>query len=103
MKLFSYIVLFLSAATLAQARLGETEKQLVERFGAPGSRSRHSIIAQGRIWELGPTLNFKQNDWQISCDLVDERVVRIQYQKVGEWTEDQIQAVLNSNSQGDKW
>lgn len=87
----------------AQARLGDTEKDLIARFGLPKARSSHSIHAQGKFIELGPTLYFKQDDWSIHCDLIANRVHRISYGKPGEWTEEQVQIVLGSNSQGTAW
>ena len=87
----------------AHARLGETEAQLLARFGKPVMSSKHSVAAQGRMWELGPSHTFRQDDWNITCDLVDGRCARIAYGKRGDWTEEQIQLVLGSNSQGVKW
>ncbi len=95
--------LFALLLTAAQARLGETDAELIKRFGAPTSVSKHSIIAQSKFIELGPTYSFRQDDWSISCDLIEGRCVRISYAKPGDWSEDQIQLVLNSNGQGAKW
>lgn len=89
--------------TAGQARLGETEKQLIERFGPPRLQAQHSIIAQGKIIPLGPQLHFAEGDWRIVCDIVDGKCLRIAYSKQGDWTEDQFQLVLNNNSQGSKW
>jgi hypothetical protein len=97
------VLMILSAGVMAEARLGETETELIERFGEPDGRSKHIVMAQGKILELGPSLHFRQDDWSISCDMVDGRCMRISYHKPGDWTEDQVQLVLNSNSQGAKW
>lgn len=93
----------LIAGTLANARLGESEAELIQRFGEPAARSKHIVMTQGKILEMGPTLRFYQGDWVISCDLVEGRCMRISYSKKGDWTEPQIQLVLNSNSQGATW
>lgn len=85
------------------ARLGENERQLIERFGPPQSRLAHSVHAQGRNIDLGPKLIFREGDWRIACDLIDGRCVRITYTKRGDWTEDQVQLVLNNNAQGATW
>jgi hypothetical protein len=90
-------------AVMASARLGDTEAELVKRFGPTTGRSKHSIMAQGKLREMGPVLNFRQDDWSISCDLVDGRCMRISYAKPGDWSEDQIQLVLSTNSQGAAW
>lgn len=101
------ILLVASIALLASAnvsaRLGEIEAELVTRFGSPTGRSNHSIYAQGKSIQMGPVLVFRQDDWSISCDLIDGRCVRINYSKRGDWSEEQIQLVLTSNSQGAKW
>ncbi|HVU16941.1 MAG TPA: hypothetical protein VHD32_08445 [Candidatus Didemnitutus sp.] len=91
------------AVTLGYSRLGETEAELFKRFGAPTGNSKHFIFAQGKMVALGPERLFRQGDWSITCDLVDGRCMRINYSKPGDWSEDQIQLVLNSNGQGAKW
>lgn len=97
------LVALISAPLFAEARLGETEAELVARFGKPQMRARHNVIAQGRITELGPQLHFREGDWRIVCDLFDGRCMRITYSKRGDWTEDQFQTVLNANGQGSRW
>jgi hypothetical protein len=103
MKQLLLLALLISLPLHAVARLGETETELVKRFGPPTGTSKHSIIAQGKMIALGPTMDFRQDDWSIQCDLIDSRCVRINYHKRGEWSEDQIQLVLNSNGQGATW
>lgn len=100
---FLKIVAFVLSATIANARLGEDEKELTTRFGQPSLRSNHSIVSQGKIRSLGPTLIFKQDDWLIQADLVDGRCVRIHYSKPGDWTEKQFSFVLDANAQGARW
>lgn len=102
-RLASLVFMFGVLTVTASARLGDTEAELVKRFGEPTGRSKHSIITQGKLLEMGPVLFFKQDDWSISCDLVDGRCMRIGYSKPGDWTEDQIRLVLNTNSQGAAW
>ena len=103
MKVQTCVALIGLLGTSLFARVGETEQQLLQRFGSPISRGKHVTAAQGRSYELGPTLAFKQDDWRISCDLIDGRCVRISYSKTGEWTAEHFQTVLNANSQGEKW
>jgi hypothetical protein len=103
MKLHHCLLLLLVLSTVAHARLGDTEAELFARFGQPKVTSKHSIAAQGKMWEMGPRFLFHQADWRIHCDFADGRCVRIEYDKTGDWTEDQIQLVLGSNSQGAKW
>jgi hypothetical protein len=87
----------------AQARLGDTERELTARFGTPAGRSKTYTFAQGRTIELGPEFVFRQDDWTITCDLIDGRCARIAYFKRGDWTDDQILTVLTVNAQGAKW
>jgi len=87
----------------AHARLGETEPELTARFGRPQTKGKFSTFAQGHTIPLGWELTFRQNDWTITCDLVDDRCARIRYYKPGDWTDDQILTVLTVNAQGAKW
>ena len=87
----------------AWARLGETEAQLVARFGAPTNRTDEITPAQGKWLVFGRRLYFRQGDWSIQCVVVDERCAKEVYQKPGDWTEDQFKAILSSEAQGARW
>lgn len=50
-----------------------------------------------------PQITFRQGDWSIRCDIVDDRCAKIHYSKPGEWSEEQFQTVLASNAQGATW
>ncbi|MDP2138887.1 MAG: hypothetical protein Q8J74_13635, partial [Candidatus Didemnitutus sp.] len=105
-SLFTILALGLVALALpspVMARLGESEKELIARFGEPVGRSKHNVVLPDQIIELGPTLIFRQGDWRMKCDLVAGRCLRINYSKPGEWIEDQIQLVLGTNAQGSAW
>jgi hypothetical protein len=97
----SFLCLLLPA--IAFARLGETEEQLIARFGQPGLRAKEMIFAQGKNREFGVKLGFRQDDWTIECAIIDGRSSRESYQKRGEWTDDHMRTVLNANGQGSKW
>jgi len=97
------ILLFATLVSSAWARLGETEAELIARFGQPTFRDKHSTYVQGKVWELGPRLSFKQDDWSIVSEMVDGRAATESYTKVGEWTDAQILAVLAANAQGATW
>lgn len=99
----SLAFLLLVLPTLAFARLGETEPQLTARFGAPISRSAEITTGQGKILEFGTKFTYRQDDWAIDCVIVDGRSVKESYRKSGEWTDVQVIAVINGNSQGAKW
>lgn len=96
-------VLTFMVPLIGVARLGDTEAELIERFGQPKSRSNHHVVAQGKSWVLGQALSFRQDDWHVHCYIVDGRCMRISYAKPGDWSEAQIQQVLSSNSQGVRW
>lgn len=98
-----FIALFPFCAATLSARLGETEKELIARFGRPLSRSSEATFAQGRRIEIGARLTFRNEDWSIESVIVEGRCVREGYRKVGDWTEEQISTVLSSNAQGAKW
>ncbi len=102
-RIILFTLLGLGLLGSAFARLGETEQQLVKRFGEPKSRNQHKIIAQGKFIELGPQLRFVEGDWNIACEMIDGRCMRITYSKRGDWTEEQVQLVLNGNAQGARW
>lgn len=90
-------------SSLAHARLGETEADIVRRFGKPQSRSEESAFAEGLRIKLGPRLVFDSDGWRITSVLTEGRVSLQSYSKPGKWTEEQIQAILAANSQGAKW
>lgn len=97
------VLLILLLPVVSFARLGETERQLADRFGEPTSRQIQKIIAQGKIIDLCPMLRFKQDDWSITCYLIDGRSSQENYSKQGEWTDEQIELVLTTNAQGAIW
>ena len=100
------LLLFLGLWALpvgAWARLGETEAQLVARFGEPTNRTNEITLAQGKWLVFGQRLYFRQGDWSIQCVVVEERCAKEVYQKPGDWTEDQFKAILSSEAQGAQW
>jgi hypothetical protein len=95
------IVLWLPAAALA--RLGETERELVARFGEPRNRTEEITSTQGKMVAFGTRLYFRQGDWSIQCVVIEGRCAKEVYSKPGDWKEDQFQAILSSEAQGAKW
>lgn len=98
-----FLLGYLALAPFALARLGETEQELTARFGPPSVRAAEKIVAQGKLHEIGTRLVFRDGDWHIESVVIDGRSSRESYTKVGDWTDDQLATVLNSNSQGGKW
>ena len=100
------IILVLSLAALPLSlfgRLGETQQELIARFGQPVSTGNEITITQGKFITFGSKITFRQGDWSIDCVLIEGRCARVVYFKKGEWTEDQFRTVLTSNSQGEQW
>jgi hypothetical protein len=84
-------------------RIGETEAQLISRFGEPISRGMHAFSDAGKYRELCPSLTFTLRDWMITCDLIDGTCARISYQRTGDWTEAYFESILDANRQGGRW
>lgn len=97
------IILFLLLCTSAFARLGETTMQLIERFGPPKYTQDENIYSQGKAFKIGERMSFRQDDWSIVCVVIEGRCAKVEYSKPGAWTEQQIETVLTSNSQGARW
>ncbi len=97
-KIILGLLLVLSPASLAQARLGETPDQVVARFG---TCIHSSIIPSGH--DAG--LNLEEFDTQGFTITVLFKVVSVDetYQADGKLTENQIQALLVANSEGHQW
>jgi hypothetical protein len=102
MKPYLYVLLVV-LPSVAFARLGETESELVGRFGAATSRSKEITLTQGKVVDFGVKLTFRQGDWTIECAIIDGRSAREVYHHPGDWTQDQFTTVLASNAQGAKW
>lgn len=106
MKRLFVLVCFagLSAAP-AHARLGETLAQLQERFGKPTAIRKEKFFSSSghKFVEIGNCYNFRDGDWAIDVVIIEGRSSKESYQKKGEWTDAQVQTVLNANSQGAGW
>lgn len=100
---FHILLAFIAFPFYVYGRLGETEQELVARFGPPVSRAREVTLTQSKIIEFGSKLIFRQGDWTIESVMIEGRCAREEYWKAGEWTEDQFVTVLTSNAQGEKW
>lgn len=105
MKKYSAILLFLFAAIVSHARLGETEPELVARFGDVRSRMKATVVdgTQGRVLIIGEELVFETDGWQIRAVIIDGRCARIGYQNSGPWNEDQLRYLLNTYGGRDRW
>ncbi len=88
---------------LVFGRLGETERELTDRFGAPVSKHSEITMAQGMVFEIGTTFSFRQGDWHIDSVVIEGRCAEEVYSKTGDWPGEQFSAVLTSNAQGEQW
>lgn len=98
-----YWFVYLASVSCIYARLGDDRDALVSRLGPVRLESKHSLIAQGQISELGPALFFEKDLWQIQCDMVDGHCVHVTYSKKGDWTAEQIKTLLQNNAQSSMW
>jgi len=96
-------LLLLALPAAASARLGDTEKELVKRFGPATERRKETTFAYGKDVEFGDRLVFKQGDWIVESVVVDGRCAWESYTKAGDWNEKQLLLVLTTNAQGARW
>ena len=85
------------------ARLGESETELIARFGDPVSKTKEAAIVQGEEVVFGTRYSFREGRWTMTCSLVEDRCARISYSYPGEWGEEQFSLFLSRNSQGLEW
>jgi len=97
------LLVVLAVPATALARLGESETELIARFGDPVSKSKDVAISHGEEVVFGTRVSFREGKWVMTCSLVDGRCARIIYSYPGDWTEDQFSAFLSRNSQGSEW
>jgi hypothetical protein len=97
MKLPLYILGALLLVPVVQARLTETEDELVQRFGKVKTRTEERKSFEGRTFTIGPELRFVSDQWKISAVMIDGRCAQITYTKVGHWTEEQLVGMLERN------
>jgi hypothetical protein len=61
MKLTRAFLFSLTLVSASYARLGETEAELIARFGQPKGRTTDKMGAQGQMWDIGPKYIFYQD------------------------------------------
>lgn len=90
-------------APVAAARVGETEPELVARYGAITSRQPARKSAQGKMHIYGERLVFRTPDWAISAVVIGGRCEEINYMKEGDWTGVQFSFLLELNGDRAQW
>lgn len=99
-----YLVLALAfATTSAWAHVGETERELVTRYGAVVSRQPARKSAQGKMSIYGERLTFKSDDWNVTAVIIGGHCEEITYLKEGTWSEVQFQFLLELNGGRKQW
>ncbi|MDF1811302.1 MAG: hypothetical protein P1V20_03785 [Verrucomicrobiales bacterium] len=99
MKLYTLILItLLAGSSLSYGRLYESELELSQRFGPPVSRATSGNYGS-RL------LNYRKDKWSIRAWLVNDQCQQISYSFLGgaRPTSDQINALVNSNSDGHTW
>jgi hypothetical protein len=98
------------AALNAQARIGYTLEQCIAQYGAEDGFETllHSIDKINPYLKTNPRIystGFRVNDVQISVQLLDNKVVEIDYLKKGtlEFSEADVKDLLEKNGGGQKW
>jgi hypothetical protein len=91
----------------AQARLGETEAEMIKRWGKSIGRGTTSLGGNNSSKEAVPfliNLMFEtEGDWHIFADVFEGKCVQIRYSKTGAWASEQVDHVLEVNAQGHSW
>ena len=102
-RLIVLITAYCLLAAFASARLGESEPQLIERYGKAVMRTPDMMLEQGKILKLADRLHFRTDDWNIIAILVGEHCESITYSKPGDWTEEQFRHLLEANGGRAQW
>jgi hypothetical protein len=98
MRLILIAALFLAFALPVHARLGETEAQCTVRYG------QGSVIEDGTKSGQLRTIMFRKSGIHIDIEFLNGIAAEISFEKdTGDFSNDQIQALLDDNSQGLKW
>ena len=102
-RLVLFLVVFLSAAVGAAARVGENEAELVARYGTVVSRQPARKSAAGQMTIYGEKLVFRTPDWHVNAVVIGGRCEEISYTKEGDWTPVQYQFLLELNGGRKQW
>jgi len=101
-RLFGLLV-GLTFTAAAQARLGETMPELIDRFGKGIPARKATVYVDGNQREVGTLVAFRYEEWRIDVIMIDGSCARIRYAKSPTWTEQQIATLLEKNAQGLAW
>lgn len=102
-QLACLVTIWLLLGSIVSARVGETEVELVHRYGTMTSRHAALKSAQGRTYTYGEYLNFRLDDWSVVALMINKRCEEVTYNKSGEWTEAQFKHLLEINGGRSEW
>ncbi len=97
------VLVFALVAATAVGRVGETEQELVARYGAVTNRQPARKSVQGRMNIYGERLGFKFEFWTVSAVIVAGRCEEITYTLAGKWTEPHFRRLLEINGGWTEW
>jgi hypothetical protein len=60
-------------------------------------------IEQGKARALADNLHFRMENWHVTARIINGRCESISYHKPGEWTEEQLRHILESNGTRAQW
>jgi hypothetical protein len=95
-------VIFGLLAASVEARLDETEPQLIDRYGHVRIRTTANVATLPQR-PAGETLVFCVDGWTVTALVIDGRCKVITYLKPGEWTEEQLWHILEANGGHAQW
>jgi hypothetical protein len=99
MKFLVYSLLLLGPATFsAHARLGETEEQIINRFGTPADAPKFEDDLPGVSYKL-----FSKQNFNIYVGLIDGKSAYERYQTDNGMDDALIRQLLTIESEGHRW
>ena len=106
MRMLRLLILFVLpglVASSATGRVGETEQELVARYGAVTNRQPARKAVQGRMNIYGERLGFKFEFWTVSAVIIAGRCEEITYTLSGKWTDPHFRRLLEINGGWTEW
>lgn len=97
------VLVFALVASSAVGRVGETEQELVTRYGAVTNRQPARKSVQGRMNIYGERLGFRFEFWTVSAVIIAGRCEEITYSLAGKWTDPHFRRLLEINGGWTEW
>lgn len=97
------VLVFALVAPAAVGRVGETEQELVARYGAVTNRQPARKAVQGRMNIYGERLGFRFEFWTVSAVIIAGRCEEITYTLNGKWTDPHFRRLLEINGGWTEW